>query len=247
MTENPARPASTTQPTRRAALRAAGWSVPVIALAVATPALAASETDSVGFAPSTYVNHTGLGTIALTGYVSGPVPAVVLLHYSPGFSGPGSAPIQADGTFVVPGVTCPSAVVTGTVIASIDGYTAGTATISVTDPEPRSGSIAFNPAQYRGTRNGSRVDFPTLTGTVSVTGGPLPAQVVLSFSEPSPGRVDLRRDAGFLVPIDPQTGAFDVTGVYNAIVGGDNPSGFIYAGVQNPELTFGLSTAELDG
>lgn len=92
MTENTALPASTTQPTRRAALRAAGWSVPVIALAVATPALAASGTGTVGFAPSTYVNRTGLGTITLTGYVSGRVPTVVLLRYSPASAAPAVCP-----------------------------------------------------------------------------------------------------------------------------------------------------------
>lgn len=60
--------------------------------------------------------------------------------------------------------------------------------------------------------------------------------------------MDFRRDAGLTVPIGPTTGAFTVDGVYNAIVGGENPFGFIYAGVLNPDgVTYGQSTGELDG
>lgn len=243
--------ASQSGPNRRQVVQHAAWSAPVVAAALATPAVAASAGGTIAFSPSQYVNPTGLGYISLTGTVSstsaGAYPAFVLISYSDGFSGPDSVLVNEDGTFVVSGVTCPSAVRTGTVIATADSYTAGTATISVTDPQPRSGSINWNPRQYRGTRTETRVNFPTLTGTVAVTGGPLPDTVVLSFSEPSPGRVDLRRDAGLTVPIDPDTGGFTVTGVYNSIVGGDNPFGFIYAGVDHPEVDYGLATAELDG
>lgn len=110
------------------------------------------------------------------------------------------------------------------------------------------GSIAFSPVRYCGTRDGDVVRFPTITGMVTVSSGPLPSTVILSFSEPSPGRVDLRRDAGLTVPVDPSTGAFAVDGVYNAIVDGENPFGFIYAGVLYPgDVTYGLATGELDG
>ncbi|WP_165909205.1 MULTISPECIES: hypothetical protein [unclassified Rathayibacter] len=205
----------------------------------------------ITFSPAQYTNPSGLGYISLTGSVtadaSGGYPALVLLSYSPGFAGPGSVPVASDGSFVVDRVTSPSDVRTGVVTATADGSTAGTATISVTDPEPKTGSINFNPEQYRGVRDGSRVNFPAITGVVTVNGGPLPETVVLSFSDPSAGRVDLRRDEGLYVPIDPVTGAFTITGVYNAIVDGDNPFGFIYAGILNPDRTFGLADAELDG
>lgn len=236
---------------RRQVVKGVAWMAPVVAVAVATPSVAASTGGTIAFSPAEYVNPSGLGYIDLTGSVSasstGAYPALLLLTYSDGFAGPNSVPVAEDGTFVVSGVTCPSAVRTGTVLASADGYTAGTASISVTNPEPRSGSINFNPVQYRGTRSGDRVLFPAITGTVAVTGGPLPDTVILSFSTPSPGRVDLRRDEGLTVPIDPVTGKFTVTGVYNAVVGGDNPFGFMYAGVDHPDITYGLATAELDG
>ncbi|MCJ1688472.1 hypothetical protein [Rathayibacter sp. VKM Ac-2927] len=237
--------------TRRQVVKGAAWAMPVVAVAVATPSVAASTGRTITFSPSEYVNPSGLGYIALTGSVSasstGAYPALLLLTYSDGFAGPNSVPVAEDGTFVVSGVTCPSAVRTGTVLASADGYTSGAASISVTNPQPRSGSINFNPVQYRGTRSSDLVLFPAITGTVAVTGGPLPDTVILSFSTPSPNRVDLRRDEGPTVPIDPITGKFTVTGVYNAIVGGDNPFGFMYAGVDHPDITYGLATAELDG
>lgn len=49
------------------------------------------------------------------------------------------------------------------------------------------GSIAFNPVQYRGTLNsaGTAVVFPTLTGVVTLSSGPLPSTVILSFSGPA--------------------------------------------------------------
>jgi hypothetical protein len=237
---------------RRMIIKGAAWSAPVIALAVASPAHAASEAGLISFSPSAYTNPSGLGYTTLTGTVtpvSGQYPAQLAVTYSQGFSGPISVAVdQQSGSFTVQNVTSPSAVRTGTITATATSYTSGTATLSVTDPEPRSGSIDWNPDQYRGTRQGDRVLFPTLTGTVVVTGGPMPSTIILSFSEPSPGRVDLRRDAGLTVPIDPDTGDFSVDGVYNAIVGGDNPFGFIYAGVLDPDgINYGRPDAELDG
>ncbi|RFA11689.1 hypothetical protein B7R22_18415 [Subtercola boreus] len=238
---------------RRTVVKSAAWAVPVISLAVAAPAAAASGAGSIAFSPATYLNPSGLGYTALTGTVTatagGVLPAQLAVVYSAGFSGPETTEVDpSTGNFTITNVTSPDAVATGTITATASGYGTGTATLSVTNPEPRSGSISFNPTQYHGTRNGNRVDFPVLTGTVSVTGGPLPDTVILSFSAPDPGRVDLKRDAGLTVPIDPITGAFSVDGVYNSIVGGDNPFGFIYAGVQNPgTISYGQATGELDG
>lgn len=112
------------------------------------------------------------------------------------------------------------------------------------------GTIAFSPDRYHGTRVGDRVEFPTLTGVVSISRGPLPSKVFLNFSDVSEGRVDLRRDAGRYTPVDQTTGRFAFTGVYNAIVGGDNPFGFAYAGVEEEDAdgaTFGYTVAELIG
>lgn len=120
-----------------------------------------------------------------------------------------------------------------------------------TDPSgPITGTIAFHPDQYHGTRHGDRVEFPPLTGAVTISRGPLPSKVFLNFSDVSEGRVDLRRDAGRYAPVDPTSGRFEFTGVYNAIVGGDNPFGFAYAGVEEEDAdgaTFGYSVAELIG
>lgn len=238
--------------TRRSLAKGMAWSIPIMAVAVAAPAYAASAAGVISFSPTAYTNPTGQGYTTLTGTVSrtnGAYPPQLAVTYSDGFAGPASVAVdQNDGAFTLLNVTSPAVVRTGTITASATGYTTGTATLSVTDPEPRTGSIDFNPTQYRGTRVGDRVNFPALTGVVTVNGGQLPSTVILSFSDPSPNRVDLRRDAGFTVPIDPSTGAFTVTGVYNAIVDGENPFGFIYAGVENPDgVTYGLSDAELDG
>ncbi|NQX06128.1 hypothetical protein HQQ82_13135 [Rathayibacter sp. VKM Ac-2856] len=115
---------------------------------------------------------------------------------------------------------------------------------------PITGTIAFVPVQYRGTRVGDRVEFPVITGVVTISRGPLPSKVFLNFSEVSAGRVDLRRDAGRYAAVDPATGRFEVRGVYNAIVGGDNPFGFVYAGVEEGDADgalFGYTVAELIG
>lgn len=117
-------------------------------------------------------------------------------------------------------------------------------------PATRTGTIAFSPARYHGTRVGDRVEFPDLTGVVTVSSGPMPASVFLRYSDVSPTRVDLRREAGGLVPVDPATGRFSVTGVYNALVGGENPFGFVYAGIREEETlgaVFGYTVAELIG
>lgn len=109
------------------------------------------------------------------------------------------------------------------------------------------GEIVFSPVQYRGTRVGDRVEFPTLTGVVTVENGPMPTTVHFEFSEVNE-REDIRRDAGSTVPIDPSTGRFEIDGVYNAIVGGENPFGFIYARVlDNNGVDFGQAIGELDG
>lgn len=66
----------------------------------------------------------------------------------------------------------------------------------------------------------------------------------------SDGRVDLRRDAGRYAPVDPATGRFEFSGIYNAIVGGDNPFGFAYVGVEEEDaygVIYGYDVAELDG
>ncbi|MCJ1703342.1 MULTISPECIES: hypothetical protein [unclassified Rathayibacter] len=127
---------------------------------------------------------------------------------------------------------------------------AAASTAPEADKGPITGTIAFTPVQYRGTRAGDRVEFPVLTGVVTISRGPLPAKVFLNFSEVSEGRVDLRRDAGRYVAVDPATGRFEVHGVYNAIVGGDNPFGFVYAGVEAEDADgalFGYTVAELIG
>lgn len=101
--------------------------------------------------------------------------------------------------------------------------------------------------QYRGTRVGDRVEFPTLTGFVTVANGPLPTTVHFVFSEVNE-REDIRRDAGSTVAIDPSTGCFEIDGVHNAIVGGENPFGFVYARVlDNTGIDFGRAIGELDG
>ncbi|NRD08972.1 hypothetical protein [Rathayibacter agropyri] len=113
-----------------------------------------------------------------------------------------------------------------------------------------SGTIVFDPNQYRGTRANNRVKFTPLTGYVTVSGGPLPTRVFITFSEPSPGRVDLRCDAGRYATVIQATGRFQFVGVYNAIVGGNNPFGFAYAGVEEADaggIVFGYATAELIG
>ncbi|AZZ56898.1 hypothetical protein [Rathayibacter iranicus] len=112
------------------------------------------------------------------------------------------------------------------------------------------GTIVFDPNQYRGTRANDRVKFTPLTGLITVSRGSLPTRVFINFSDPSPGRVDLRRDAGRYTTVNQATGRFQFTGVYNAIVGGDNPFGFAYAGVEEADsggITFGYATAELIG
>lgn len=128
---------------------------------------------------------------------------------------------------------------------------AAPAAAASTAPSGRiTGTIVFSPDQYRGTRVGDRVEFPPLTGIVTISSGPLPAKVFLNFSEVSAGRVDLRRDAGRYAPVDPTTGRFEFAGVYNATVGGDNPFGFAYAGVEEEDAdgaTFGYTVAELIG
>lgn len=112
------------------------------------------------------------------------------------------------------------------------------------------GTIVANPDQYRGTQVGDRVAFPPLTGVVTISRGSLPARVFINFSDPSPRRVDLRRDAGRYATVDQSTGRFEITGIYNAIVGGDNPFGFVYVGVEEEDsggANFGYATVELIG
>jgi hypothetical protein len=111
------------------------------------------------------------------------------------------------------------------------------------------GTIVFTPRQYRGTRVGDRVEFPPLTGTVTSSRGPMPSKAFVNFSDPNE-RVDLRRDAGRFTPVDPVTGRFSFDGVYNAIVDGENPFGFAYAGIAEEDADgaiFGYDVAELDG
>ncbi|MCJ1688585.1 hypothetical protein [Rathayibacter sp. VKM Ac-2927] len=88
------------------------------------------------------------------------------------------------------------------------------------------GTITAAQDAYRGTRNGDRVEFPVVTGVVTVSNGPMPTMVRIELTGANEAS-DLRRDAGLLIPIDPATGTYAIDGLYNARTGGDNPYGFL--------------------
>ncbi|MBF4459183.1 MULTISPECIES: hypothetical protein [unclassified Pseudoclavibacter] len=254
-------------PSRRAVVTTAAWVLPTVSAALAAPLAVASTApapEPLTLGPDGAVVSDGESTISLRGFAAtteaGSRPQTVQLAYSSPITGPSSAAVDSEtGEFEVTvnvsgfyAGASSGQEFTGTVSASITGGTSVSVTVEViaprTAPGETTGTINFSPNQYRGSEVDGVTIFPTLTGVVTVNRGALPAEVILSFSDVSEGRVDLRRDAGLLVPINPTTGAFSVDGVYNAITGGENPFGFIYAGVNNAaNVTYGLAVAELDG
>ncbi|WP_148060342.1 MULTISPECIES: hypothetical protein [unclassified Rathayibacter] len=109
------------------------------------------------------------------------------------------------------------------------------------------GTIATDQDRYVGVRNGDRVDFPVVRGTVTVRNGAMPMTVHLEHTGTT-DQVDLRRDAGWSAAIDPSTGRFAFDGIYNAIVGGADPYAYVYIRVlDNNEVDFGQAIAVLAG
>lgn len=243
---------------RRTIVAAAAWTVPVWATAATAPFSAASPaSEELSFGPDRWLGPEDENPFRLRGHAplfEGARPAQIDLTYTAGLSGPSTVPVDESGDFTVlvdyP-TPVPGSDVTGAVVATGPGMTTVSVSIRLTgaNPAPQvvTGSIQFSPVQYFGVERDGAVFFPTLTGTVAVSSGTLPAEVELTYSDPNE-RVSLSRIGGNFVPIDQVTGAFAVDGVYNSVTGGENPFGFIYAGVRNAgSVTYGLSVAELDG
>jgi hypothetical protein len=112
--------------TRRSLVRASAWSIPVIAVAVASPLAAASVAAFTGT-----ISFPGQLALAISSKVSpwpqidglvqvtgGALPSSVTFVYGEYFSGPAVALVQSDGTFQLNGVSAtPAAFVAGALSA----------------------------------------------------------------------------------------------------------------------------------
>lgn len=152
---------------------------------------------------------------------------------------------------IVPGALRRRTLVTGGAWAApVIALAVAAPAAAASTPTRVTGTIAFLPDTYHGTRNGDQVDFPPLTGILTVSSGPLPLKVALRFSAPEIGRIDLRSGTGLFAMVDPATGRFAFAAVANTVVGGHNPFGFAYVRVEEGdagEVVFGESVAQLIG
>ncbi|NYD69097.1 hypothetical protein [Herbiconiux flava] len=199
----------TSEISRRTALGVSAWAVPVIALAVATPAQAASA-DAVAFAPSVVIAASRDQRLAVSG--SAPGADRVLFTYPAGFGGPASAQVDAQGGFTLSGVHCPVGSATGSIIASADGLRSGSFTVQVRTGEQDTGSITWTTDAVTAARVGSGWALPPQPGSISSRGSFLP-DVRLSYpagySGPDSVSVEWTRGSGTAASI----GTFVVPGI----------------------------------
>ncbi|NQX35357.1 hypothetical protein [Herbiconiux sp. VKM Ac-2851] len=157
---------------RRTVVGMAAWSVPVIASAVAAPALAASG-DRVAFAPSVVIAPSGAQSLTIAG--TAPGASRVALVYPAGFGGPSEVDVT-DGAFALR-LRCPVGSASGVVTATAAGLGAGTLVVTVQPGGQDTGSITWT---NDGVTGESRT-LPALTGSISTRGSLLP-DVQLSYS-----------------------------------------------------------------
>ncbi|MBF4572750.1 hypothetical protein ITJ64_09480 [Herbiconiux sp. VKM Ac-1786] len=188
---------------RRTVVGMAAWSVPVIASAVAAPALAASG-DTVAFAPSVVFAPSGAQEFTVAG--TAPGASRVALVYPAGFGGPSEVDVT-DGAFALP-LRCPVGSASGVVTATAAGLGAGSLVVTVQPGGQDTGSITWTNDSVTGT---SRT-LPALTGSISTRGSFLP-DVQLSypagFTGPATAVVSWTSGSGTAASI----GTFSVRGV----------------------------------
>jgi len=128
---------------RRSILKGAAWSVPAVAFAVAAPSASASVNGSIAFDQFLYQVGPNVTLTSITGRVtvtSGSMPTSVSLEYPAGFTGPATAQVASDGTFVVSGVVAPGEVTVGALVASAPDLTPGTTSLQVLTNQVPAGS-----------------------------------------------------------------------------------------------------------
>ncbi|MCS5713902.1 hypothetical protein NVV95_04990 [Herbiconiux sp. CPCC 205716] len=188
---------------RRTVVGVAAWSVPVIALAVATPAQAASG-DEIAFSRPVVLAPSGAQAFTASG--TAPGASRVALVYPAGFGGPSEVDVT-DGAFALR-LRCPVGSATGVVTATAAGLGAGTLVVTVQTGGQDTGSITWS---SDGVTVTSRT-LPALTGSISTRGSLLP-DVQLSYSAgvtgPESAAVSWTPGTGTAASI----GTFAVTGV----------------------------------